>query len=43
MYSLRPERLREVYDWVAHYRIFWGHKLDALGKFLAEQDGGDGR
>lgn len=28
------EKLREVDEWVAQYKEFWEHKLDALGKFL---------
>ena len=27
-------RLKEVYDWVDHYRIFWNQKLDALDSYL---------
>lgn len=30
--NLRP--LREVSQWVEHYRAFWTSKLDALGLFL---------
>ena len=37
-YHLRPERLREVYDWVAHYERFWNERLAALGKLLEEMD-----
>jgi DNA-binding transcriptional ArsR family regulator len=33
-YRLRPQRLREVYDWVAHYERFWPRKLKALGEYL---------
>lgn len=33
-YRLRAARLREVYDWVAHYQKFWNEKLTALGKLL---------
>ncbi len=36
-YRLNPDRLREVYDWVGHYRHFWRGKLDALGAYLEEQ------
>ena len=39
-YSLQPERLREVYDWLEHYRRFWDDKLDDLGDILDE--GGQG-
>lgn len=33
-YRVRGEKLREVYDWVAHYQKFWTEKLQALGKYL---------
>ena len=33
-YSLSPEPLREVYDWVQHYEHFWDQKLNALGAYL---------
>lgn len=29
----RPERLKEVADWVEQYSRFWDKKLDALKKF----------
>lgn len=32
--SARLERLNEVDQWVAQYRQFWGHKLDALENYL---------
>jgi len=38
IYSLRPEPLRDVYDWVEHYRTFWPAKLKALGKFLDQEE-----
>jgi DNA-binding transcriptional ArsR family regulator len=33
-YRVRGERLREVFDWVAHFETFWSEKLTALGKYL---------
>lgn len=36
IYALCPEPLRDVYDWVEHYRAFWSTKLEALGSFLRE-------
>ncbi len=33
-YRLRGQRLRGVYDWVAHYQKFWNEKLAALGDLL---------
>ncbi len=41
-YRLRPQRLREVYDWVAHYERFWKHKLSALGQYLDKQKSHEG-
>jgi DNA-binding transcriptional ArsR family regulator len=40
MVRVRPEALRAVDDWVAHYRVFWNEALDRLEKLLNE--GGDG-
>jgi len=37
-YRVRGEKLREVYDWVAHYQKFWTEKLQALGKYLDAQE-----
>lgn len=33
-YRLQGQRLRDVYDWVAHYEKFWKQKLTALGDLL---------
>jgi DNA-binding transcriptional ArsR family regulator len=33
-YRLRPERLREVEDWLQQYQQFWSQKLSALGTYL---------
>jgi len=41
-YRLRGEKLREVFDWVAHYEQFWTEKLKALGKYLDRQEERDG-
>jgi|SRR6266566_6047718 len=30
VYSLRPEPLAEVDDWLGRYRALWEHRLDAL-------------
>jgi DNA-binding transcriptional ArsR family regulator len=35
LYSLRPERLREIEQWIAQYRVFWSVRLQEL-KRLAE-------
>jgi DNA-binding transcriptional ArsR family regulator len=36
MCSLRAERLREVAEWVEHYRVFWEQKLDRLEAVLQQ-------
>ncbi len=49
LYRINPEPLREIVDWLEHYRRFWDAKLDALGAFLdrearqAERDQERGR
>lgn len=35
-YHLIAVRLREVYDWAAHFERFWQEKLAALGRYLDE-------
>ena len=30
IYSLQPQPLIELDDWLAHYRALWGQRLDAL-------------
>ena len=35
VYRLRAQPLREVFDWVEHYRGFWNEKITALGDYLA--------
>src|ERR1700710_2470766 len=30
IYSLRPEPLAEIDDWLGHYRSLWEHRLAAL-------------
>jgi DNA-binding transcriptional ArsR family regulator len=37
-YALKPEALREIYDWVRHYERFWDDKLTALGTYLDRDD-----
>jgi DNA-binding transcriptional ArsR family regulator len=34
IYSLRPERLRELDRWISHYRPFWSDRLDSLESHL---------
>jgi DNA-binding transcriptional ArsR family regulator len=33
-YRVRPQRLREIHDWVSHYEKFWRKRLTALGDYL---------
>ena len=35
IYSLRPEALIEVDDWLAEYRVLWQNRLDALHTEIA--------
>lgn len=36
LYRLNPAPLREVDDWLAHYRTFWTDALDRLEQHLEE-------
>ncbi len=40
IYSLQPERLQEVSDWVSEFEIFWVGKLEALGQHLRRRKDG---
>jgi DNA-binding transcriptional ArsR family regulator len=35
IYSLRPEGLMDVDDWLENYRALWRHRLDALHTEIA--------
>ena len=35
IYSLRPDALVEVDEWLANYRALWQHRLDALHTEIA--------
>src|SRR5262249_61194684 len=37
LYSLRPERFRELDDWISRYRNLWETRLDRLGAALARR------
>jgi len=37
LYRFEPIRLKEVYDWVAHYQRFWEERFARLGAFLDAQ------
>lgn len=34
IYSIRPDRLREVDEWINRYRRFWSSRLARFGEFL---------
>lgn len=38
LYRVRPEPLAEVEAWIATFRPFWRDRLDALERFLDEDD-----
>ena len=38
LYSIRPEPLRAVDEWLAPYRRLWAERLDALERRLDETD-----
>src|SRR5687768_14176130 len=37
LYSLRPDRFRELDEWLAQYRRLWEARLDRFGTALEEQ------
>lgn len=37
--SLRPETLRTAAEWLEHYSVFWEARLDALGRYLTNNEG----
>ncbi len=39
LYRINPEPLREIVDWLEHYRGFWDARLEALGAFLDREGG----
>lgn len=38
LYRLRPEPLAEIEAWIATFRPFWTNRLDALERFLDENE-----
>ena len=40
IYRLHSEPLREVYDWLEHYKGFWPQKMSALGEYLKASEKG---
>lgn len=43
LYSLKPERFRELDAWIGRYRALWEHRLDRLGDALAKKKQTDAR
>jgi len=41
-YSLEPERLRDVAEWLEEYRVFWQASLSWLKRHLEQETGGKG-
>jgi len=39
--SAEMQKLKEVDQWLSHYRKFWNRKLDALGEFLERDQAED--
>jgi DNA-binding transcriptional ArsR family regulator len=37
LYSLKPERFREIDEWLAQYRVLWEARLDRFGAALEER------
>src|SRR3954469_16135510 len=38
-YSVKPNGMRPLIDWLAHYQAFWPDRLDRLQSVLKEMDG----
>jgi DNA-binding transcriptional ArsR family regulator len=36
--TLQPEPMRGAAEWIAHYEKFWTDRLDALGRYLYQQE-----
>jgi DNA-binding transcriptional ArsR family regulator len=39
IYSLSPEPLAEVDEWLSRYRRYWAGRLDALERLVTEDEG----
>ena len=40
IYSLKPDKLRELQHWISKYQRFWTERLDNLEEFLNESKSG---
>ena len=38
VYRLRPEGMRQVDDWLGHYRRFWDGRLERLERYLDTEE-----
>ena len=38
LYRLNAGPLQEVHSWTSHYQAFWREKLDALARYLEENE-----
>lgn len=38
IYTVKPEGMMELYEWVAKYQAMWPQTLDALERFLAAEE-----
>ena len=38
IYTIKPEGLRTLYEWISKYQEFWTDKLDALKEHLEESN-----
>jgi DNA-binding transcriptional ArsR family regulator len=36
--TLQPEPMQDAAGWLAHYQKFWTERLDALGRYLYQQE-----
>lgn len=34
LYSIKPEPLQELDEWLAPFRVLWSHHVDALERYL---------
>ena len=41
IYTINPEGLADLYEWVAKYQAMWPDTLDALGRYLDARAAGD--
>ncbi|WP_411503823.1 ArsR/SmtB family transcription factor [Brevibacillus centrosporus] len=37
-YRMQPEPLKELKDWLSYYELYWENKMQALKRFVEEED-----